>query len=169
MTKPSIARELTRQMKFYGPGLGPIDLNELYRKFPDHTQVEIEKAVLRWAARRGNVNLLRYGERQLAMETKLISVLEGYTAGADANTFTELEEAAKQAVDCVVPIGWQDAIMVGNLTDTDVKRKTVGDAARALLRWMRRREMPSLAELQVTTPWPLDAKLFDQILRELDN
>jgi hypothetical protein len=27
---------------------------------------------------------------------------------------------------------------LGNLTDTDAKRKTVGDAARALLRWMRR-------------------------------
>lgn len=171
MTKPSIARELTRQMKFYGPGLGPIDYDDLERKFPDRTKEEIGEAVFRWANRRAVANLLRYGERQLGMETELMDLLESYTAGGEyANTFTELEDAAKQAVACRVPVGWQDAINVGNLTGEDVKRKTVGDAARAILRWVWRVDVSvSLKTLQKTTPWPLDLKLLDEVLRELDN
>src|SRR5262247_3456713 len=136
MTKPSIARELTRQMKFYGPGLGPIDYDDLERKFPDRTKEEIEEAVFRWANRRAAANLLRYGERQLGMETELMDILESYTAGGEyANTFTEL-----------------------------------GDAARAILRCVWRVDVSeSLKTLQNTTPWPLDLKLLDEVLRELDN
>lgn len=169
MTKPSIARELNRQMKAYAPGLGPIDYDELQRKFPTVTKAEIDRDVSRWLNRRSDRMYLQYGEHQFNMAGNFTSVLDGGEYGPEyAPTFTELEEAAKAAIDCRVPLGWSDTQSVLKRTGEDMKGKTIGQAARAILRWVYRQDLAATLEgLQATTPWSLDAKLLDQVLREI--
>jgi len=47
--KVTMGREFARQMETTG---GPIDIDEVQRKFPTKTRAEIERAMFRWANRR---------------------------------------------------------------------------------------------------------------------
>ena len=47
--KVTMGREFARQMETTG---GPIDIDEVQRKFPTKTRAEIERAMFRWADRR---------------------------------------------------------------------------------------------------------------------
>jgi len=48
--------------------------------------------------------------------------------GDCAPTFTDLEEAAKKALDCRVPLNWSKTQTALKLTGEDMKGKTAGEA-----------------------------------------
>lgn len=49
-----------------------------------------------------------------------------------------------------------------------MKGRTAGEAARTILRWVYWQDLAATPKgLQATTPWSLDVKLLDQVLREI--
>jgi hypothetical protein len=164
MSTRGISRVIAHQMNTIG---GPVDFDELQRQFPAATREQIERAVFRWADRQADKKLLRYGEHQVGLMNDLSRALDDFTSDEEYSaTITDLQEAAERAAECCIPISVCGANDVLKLTGEIVKGGTYGDAAHAILRWVFRQDMPSLAELQEGTPWKLDAVLLDEVQRE---
>jgi hypothetical protein len=106
---------------------GPVDFDELQRRFPAASREQIERAVYRWADREADKTRLRYGDHQVSLMCELTSVLDDHMAvGEYSAGIAELEEVAQRAVECRIPIDVGDADAVRKLTRAVVRGETYG-------------------------------------------